>query len=58
MGLAKVAIQCSADTFVVNQSLILRINNQGLNAKIILCTLKVNIGITTRAVLRQASNLN
>jgi hypothetical protein len=25
-GLAKVAIQCSADTFVVNQSLVLRIN--------------------------------
>ncbi len=25
-GLAKVAVQCSADTFVVNQSLILRIN--------------------------------
>jgi hypothetical protein len=24
--LAKVAIQCSADTFVVNQSLVLRIN--------------------------------
>lgn len=25
-GLAKVAVQCSADTFVVNQSLVLRIN--------------------------------
>jgi len=25
-GLAKVAVQCSADIFVVNQSLILRIN--------------------------------
>jgi hypothetical protein len=25
-GLAKVATQCSADTFVVNQSLVLRIN--------------------------------
>jgi hypothetical protein len=25
-GLAKVAVQCSADTFVVNQSLIIRIN--------------------------------
>jgi len=25
-GLAKVAAQCSADTFVVNQSLVLRIN--------------------------------
>ncbi len=25
-GLAKVAIQCSADTFVLNQSLVLRIN--------------------------------
>ncbi|MFM2337008.1 MAG: hypothetical protein RL115_201 [Bacteroidota bacterium] len=25
-GLAKVAVQCSSDTFVVNQSLVLRIN--------------------------------
>jgi hypothetical protein len=25
-GLAKVAVNCSADTFVVNQSLVLRIN--------------------------------
>ena len=25
-GLAKVAVRCSADTFVVNQSLVLRIN--------------------------------
>jgi hypothetical protein len=25
-GLAKVAVQCSADTFVLNQSLVLRIN--------------------------------
>ncbi len=25
-GLAKVAVQCSADTFLVNQSLVLRIN--------------------------------
>jgi len=25
-GLAKVAVQCSADPFVVNQSLVLRIN--------------------------------
>jgi hypothetical protein len=25
-GLAKVAVQCSADSFVVNQSLVLRIN--------------------------------
>jgi len=25
-GLAKVAVQCSANTFVVNQSLVLRIN--------------------------------
>jgi hypothetical protein len=30
-GLAKVAVQCSADTFVVNQSLILRINISGKN---------------------------
>ena len=25
-GLAKVAVQCSADTFVVNQTLVLRMN--------------------------------
>ena len=30
-GLAKVAVQCSADTFVVNQSLVLRIINCGEN---------------------------
>ncbi len=30
-GLAKVAVQCSADTFVVNQSLVLRINIYGEN---------------------------
>ena len=31
-GLAKVAVQCSADTFVVNQSLVLRINICGENS--------------------------
>jgi hypothetical protein len=30
-GLAKVAVKCSADSFVVNQSLILRINICGEN---------------------------
>ena len=30
-GLAKVAVQCSADTFVVKKSLALRINICGLN---------------------------
>ena len=30
-GLAKVAVQCSADTFLVNQSLVLRINICGEN---------------------------
>jgi len=30
-GLAKVAVQCSADTFMVNQSLVLRINICGKN---------------------------
>ena len=30
-GLAKVAVQCSVDSFVVNQSLILRINICGEN---------------------------
>jgi hypothetical protein len=28
--LAKVAVQCSADTFVVNQSLVLRINPESI----------------------------
>jgi hypothetical protein len=30
-GLAKVAVQCSADTFVVKQTLVLRINICGEN---------------------------
>jgi hypothetical protein len=30
-GLAKVAVQCSADTFVVKQTLVLRINICGKN---------------------------
>ena len=30
-GLAKVAVECSADSFVVNQSLVLRINICGKN---------------------------
>ena len=30
-GLAKVAVKCSADTFVVNQTLVLRINICGEN---------------------------
>jgi hypothetical protein len=30
-GLAKVAVQCSADSFLVNQSLVLRINICGEN---------------------------
>jgi len=30
-GLAKVAVQCSADTFVVNQTWVLRINICGKN---------------------------
>jgi hypothetical protein len=33
-GLAKVAVQCSADTFVVNQSLVLRINICGENRQL------------------------
>jgi hypothetical protein len=31
MGLAKVAVQCSADSFVVNQTCVLRINICGEN---------------------------
>ncbi len=34
-GLAKVAVQCSADTFMVNQSLVLRINICGENPQLL-----------------------
>ena len=34
-GLAKVAVQCSADTFVVNQTLVLRINICGRNRQLL-----------------------
>jgi hypothetical protein len=34
-GLAKVAVQCSADTFLVNQSLILCINICGKNRQLL-----------------------
>jgi hypothetical protein len=35
LGLAKVAVQCSADTFLVNQSLVLRINFCGENSHLL-----------------------
>ena len=35
-GLAKVAVRCSADTFVVNQTLVLRINICGKNRQLLL----------------------
>ena len=41
-GLAKVAIQCSADTFVVNQSLVLRINICGENRQLLLAAERSN----------------
>ena len=34
-GLAKVAVQCSADTFVVNQNLVFRINICGINRQLL-----------------------
>ena len=34
-GLAKVAAQCSADTFLVNQKLVLRINICGKNRQLL-----------------------
>jgi len=34
-GLAKLAVQCSADTFVVNQSLVLRISICGENRQLL-----------------------
>jgi hypothetical protein len=34
-GLAKVAVQCSADSFVVNQTLVLRINICGENRQLL-----------------------
>lgn len=33
-GLAKVEVQCSADTFVINQTLVLRININGENRRL------------------------
>jgi len=35
-GFAKVAVQCSADTFVVNQTLVLRINICGENRQLLI----------------------
>ena len=37
-GLAKVSVQCFADTFVVNQSLALRTNFYGKNRQLLLAT--------------------
>jgi len=34
-GLAKVAVQCSADTFAINQTLVLRINICGKNLQLL-----------------------
>jgi len=40
-GLAKVAVQCSADTFVVNQTLGLRINICGKNRQLLVAANRV-----------------
>jgi len=40
-GLAKVAVQCYADTFVVNQSLVLRINICGENRHLLVAANRV-----------------
>jgi hypothetical protein len=37
-GLAKVAVQCSIDTFIVNQTLVLRINICGKNRQFLVAT--------------------
>jgi hypothetical protein len=41
-GLAKVAVQCSADTFVVNQSLVLRINICGEKRQLLVAAKRYN----------------
>ena len=51
-GLAKVAVQCSADTFVVNQTLVLRINICGENrylrqARNVMCKFKKRHNVLT-----------
>ena len=38
--LAKVAVQCSADTFVVNQSLVLRINICAENRQLLVAAIR------------------
>jgi hypothetical protein len=47
-GLAKVAVQCSADTFVVNQNLVLRINLCGENRHL---RQPENVGVTLKSSL-------
>ena len=46
-GLAKVAVQCSADTFVVNQSLVLRINICGENRH---CAKRQTVKVDLRSI--------
>ena len=43
-GLAKVAVQCSADTFVVNQTLVLRINICGENRQLLVAAKRYGQG--------------
>jgi hypothetical protein len=41
--LAKVAVQCSADTFVVNQTLVLRINICGENRQLLVAAKRQSV---------------
>ena len=53
-GLAKVAVQCSADTFVVNQSLVLRINICGENRHLRQARKRYNQWLTMEFTIVQA----
>ena len=53
-GLAKVAFQCSADTFVVNQSLVLRINICGENRHLRQARKRYNQWLTMEFTIVQA----
>ncbi len=49
MGMAKVTVQCSADSFVVNQTLVLRLNICGENGHLYkLKTMKLFIILTNK----------
>ena len=56
-GLAKVAVQCSADTFVVNPSLVLRINICGENRHLRQARNRYRQALTTTQTINRHTNL-